>query len=139
MSASAQSNAVIDSILDMETLDHAGASYLVFAASGDISEDTTPTEAFEVAIDRGFIPGAEAADAVALARTPIGLGRYAHMLLATFGSPAGILYSLFPGDRYAAREFAFHGLVPGRTDPYRMISGADGLQILERFLGWSEQ
>lgn len=128
----AQSNSVIDTILEMEVASHGAAAYLAFVAAGVADDEAAFEEAFSRAVESGVFP----ADATPGAG--ISLGRYAYLLMATFDAPGGILYSVFPGGRYATRELAFHGLIPGRTDPFRSISGTEAMQILERFLRWRQ-
>ncbi len=126
----AQSNNVIDAILEMDEASHGAAAYLALVAAGDAEEDTSFDVAFSRAVESGVFP------AGASPSSAISLGRYAYLLMATFEAPGGILYSIFPGGRYATRELSFHGLVPGRADPFRRISGTEAVQILERFLRW---
>lgn len=44
------------------------------------------------------------------------------------------MYSLFPGKRYAAREFAYRGFLQGNTSPGRVLSGRDAVHALGRVL-----
>jgi hypothetical protein len=52
--------------------------------------------------------------------------------------PGGIMYSMFPGPRYAAREIAYLGFVRGSGAPGRTVSGNEVMYILGRVLEWKE-
>jgi hypothetical protein len=54
--------------------------------------------------------------------------------MRSFDLKGGILYTLFPGPRYANREMVYLRLVQGRTDPQRFVDGGTFLQILGRTL-----
>ena len=61
---------------------------------------------------------------------PITLGEFAYIVMRAFDLPGGVMYSLFPGPRYAARELGYLGLIPGNSSPYRLISGDEVVQVL---------
>lgn len=122
----AQSNEVIDDLLAQEIARPAEVSYIVLAASGELAEDASRQQALQSARERGLLGDEEAVD----------LGRLSFLLMTTFDVPGGIMYSLLPGPRYATRELAFHGLIPGRPHPDRVLSGFEALQLVERFLNW---
>ena len=123
-----QSNEVIDDLLEQDIAQAAEVSYVVLGASGDLAEDASTAQALSAARDRGFFQQGE----------DVRLGQLSYALMATFDTPGGIMYSLVPGPRYATRELAFYGLIPGRTHPNRSLSGFEALQLVERFLNWRE-
>lgn len=124
----AQSNEVIDDLLAQDVARPAEVSYVVLAASGELSEDASRQQALQAARNLGLFDDDESVD----------LGHLSYLLMASFDVPGGIMYSLLPGPRYATRELAFYGLVPGRTHPDRVLSGFEALQLVERFLNWRE-
>jgi hypothetical protein len=124
-----QSNDVIDDVLGQERARADDISYLVLVAAELIEEDASPEDAFAFAQERGHMVG-EGPDAV------VTLGKLSYLLMTSFDASGGIMYAIVPGPRYAARELVFQGLVPGRTDTVRELSGREALQIIERFLNW---
>lgn len=123
-----QSNVVIDDLLEQDIAQAAEVSYVVLGASGDLAEEASTAQALSAARDRGFFRQGD----------DVRLGQLSYALMATFDMPGGIMYSLVPGPRYATRELAFYGLIPGRTHPNRRLSGFEALQLVERFLNWRE-
>jgi hypothetical protein len=57
--------------------------------------------------------------------------------MAAFGIKGGIMYSLFPGPRYAYRELLHLKLIQGRADENFTLSGERLLQILGRVLQYT--
>lgn len=114
---SAQSNAVIDRLIEQETASYADAVYMLRSAAGDSTEPPS-----ESVTDR-----------------TISLGEYSHLVMESFEFPGGIMYRLFPGPRYAAREFAYHGFIRGSEMPGRTITGREVINILRRVLEWKEE
>lgn len=114
--ATAQSNERIDRLLEQDTASYSAALYMVRTAAGEAAE----------------IPALSDED------RPISLGEYAHLLMHAFDIPGGIMYRLFPGPRYAAREIAFYGFIRGSQLPGRSISGSEVINILRRAMEWKE-
>jgi hypothetical protein len=78
--------------------------------------------------ERGLLPGSHDPGA------PITLGELACLIMKTQGMGGGILYTLFPGPRYAARELAYLRLVRGNTHPSRTVTGEEVMRILAAVL-----
>ena len=114
---SAQSNDVIDRLIEQNTATYADAYYMVQAAAGNTAEN--PSES-----------GSE---------RKITLGEYSHLIMQTFELPGGLMYRLFPGPRYATREIAYQGFIRGIEMPGRTISGREVLNILRRVMEWKEE
>ncbi len=124
----AQSNTVIDTLLDSREAAFGDAVYLVLSAAKIVPEKATPNEAVWTLQARDWgVAGRSAKD-------PITLGEYAFLLMKAFDVQGGILYRMFPGPRYACRELAFLGLLEGNTAPHRRLAGGEAVQILSRFL-----
>ena len=124
----AQSNTVIDALLDADPAAFGDAAYLVLSAAKVIPEKATPKDAVWTlqAGDWGI--------AGRSAKEPITVGEYAFLLVQAFAVRGGIMYRAFPGPRYACRELAFLGLLEGNTAPNRRLAGEEAVQILSRFL-----
>lgn len=114
---SAQSNDLIDRLIEHEAATYADAYYMVQAAAGNTAEP--PSES-----------GSERA---------ITLGEYSHLIMQAFDLPKGLMYRLFPGSRYATREVAYQGFIRGSEMPGRTISGREVINILRRVMDWKEE
>ncbi|MCF7947832.1 MAG: hypothetical protein K9M94_04490 [Spirochaetia bacterium] len=129
----AQSNQIIDQLLEKKETSFAEALYLVQTATGEIPEDISPQIAAERFDSQGWNLPQISAD------TPITLGEYSQLLMHAFEIPGGIMYSIFPGPRYAAREAHYRGFVRGSALPGRSLSGSEVLFILRQVLEWKEE
>ena len=128
----AQSNQMIDALL-AEPLATAGrTAHLVLSAASLVEDDASAEEAFEALGGQGWELTLGTAD------SPVRLGEYAYMVMRALEIPGGVMYGLAPGPRYACRELAFLGLIPGRPHAYRTLSGEEALEILSRVLAWRE-
>lgn len=125
--AVAQSNQIVDDLLSQEEAALGPTAYLVYSAAGVAAEDWDVQDAMERVRGEGWFDEQ-------LADGPVTLGLFAYMVMRTFDLHGGVLYAAFPGPRYAAREFAFRSFVTGNTSPYRVLSGADVVNILGRVL-----
>ena len=126
----AQSNEVIDQLLAEDQATLGNAVYLVFLAADIASEDWSVDESIQELQSRGWgfddaAPG-----------NVVDLGSFSFILMKTFDMKGGIMYSLFPGKRYAARELAFLGFVPGYASPTRVLEGQEVTHILGRTLDY---
>ena len=116
----------MDLLLGMEAVDFAAASLWVQSAAG--LTPGGPDGAFALAEQNGLLPaGAKAGD-------PVRLDELAFLLARAFGFKGGIMYSLFPGPRYAYRYLAYRGILGGRVDPAQSVSGERLLHFLGRIL-----
>jgi hypothetical protein len=124
VSAAAQSNTAVDRLLEQETATVADAAYLILAASG-IVEESAASEAVMAALsEKKLLQGTRAAG------DPISLGEVSFLIMQTLGIRGGVLYAVFPGPRYAARELAYLRLIPGNAHPSRTVSGREVMHIL---------
>ena len=130
---SAQSNEVIDALLEEETTSFGQAAYLVLTASARISDDTTPAEAAAEMAGQGWTVPARTAE------EPLTLGEYSFLLMQAFELKGGIMYRIIPGPRYAGRELAYLQFIKGNTSPYRTFSGEEAIGILGRLMEWKEE
>ena len=130
---SAQSNEVIDALLEEETTSFGQAAYLVLTASARISDDTTPAEAAAEIVGQGWTVPERTAE------EPLTLGEYSFLLMQAFELKGGIMYRIIPGPRYAGRELAYLQFIKGNTSPYRTFSGEEAIGILGRLMEWKEE
>lgn len=130
--AAAQSNQVLDQILDTPSLSFGQASYLALAAAQKLPDSATPGEAAEAASGTGWKLRPHGAD------DPVTLGEYSFLLMKAFELKGGLFYRMIPGPRYAARELAWRRFIRGDGSPYRNLSGEEALGVLQRLLDWKE-
>ena len=97
----AQSNERIDEILSQEEAQFGHAAYLVLSAGGLVPDDASPQEAARLAVEQGHIKADKSAEAV------ISFGEYSYLLMTVFDVSGGVMYRIFPGPRYAAREVQY--------------------------------
>jgi hypothetical protein len=76
-------------------------SYLVLTAGGKIAETTEPEAAYAAAVAAAALaPGRQASE-------PIRIDDFCFLVMRTFSLKGGMMYTLFPGPRYAYRELVF--------------------------------
>lgn len=126
----AQSNALVDELLAEQEASLGNAACLALSAAGLVPEDASGEQALALIQEKGWKLPAGPADA------PIRLGQYAFLLMQVFEMKGGLMYGLFPGPRYAARELAYLRLIPDRPIPGRKISGSEAMHILGSLLEW---
>jgi len=125
---SAQSNERIDELLNQKTAQAGHVSYLLLTASGAVSEDATPQQALDMAVEAGRLPRGMAPT------DPVTFGQYSHIMMGTFGIPGGVMYRIISGPRYAAREVVYQGWSRKRRAPGDAISGDAAVRILSVYL-----
>jgi hypothetical protein len=130
--AGAQSNPVLDEILELEALRAGEGAWLVLAAAGKVDDQAGPEEAFRLLGEAGWALKAAGAEA------PIRLGDYAYLLMQAFDLQGGLMYRILPGPRYAARELFFLRLIVEDGSPYRALSGREAVHLLGRVLELGE-
>jgi len=126
----AQSNEVLDELLERQALLFGEAAYLVLVGTERLPDTASPEEAAQ-ALAEAF-PEAQ----VRGAGEAIPLGEYAYLLMQAFEVKGGLMYRLIPGPRYAARELAYRKIIRGKAHPDIPVSGAEAVQILRRLLEW---
>ena len=130
--AAAQSNQLLDQILDTPHLSFGQAAYLALAAAQKLPDSAAPAQAAEAIPGTGWKVRLRGPD------DPVTLGEYSFLLARAFELKGGLFYRLFPGPRYAARELAYRRFIRGNGSPYRTLSGEEALGILQRLLDWKE-
>ncbi len=130
--AQAQSNELIDRLLEERQATFGKAAALALAAAGIVPAEATEAQALEALGRQGWKVR------VRQAEEPVRLGEYAFLLMKAFGIPGGVMYSILPGPRYAARELAYLQLVRGDASPGRLLSGEEVMRILGSVLSYQE-
>jgi hypothetical protein len=126
----AQTAERLEELLGRGQATYAGAALMALSTAGLTGEDALPEAAFAEALSRGLLPrNAEPEGAIRL-------GELAFLIMGAFDLKGGLLYTLFPGKRYAYRELVHRRMIQGRTDPALTVSGERLLRILGRALDY---
>lgn len=129
----AQSNERIDELLGQSPAQNGHAAYLVLTAAGALDESVSPAEAFRTAQDRGLFSADDSVEG------DLTFGRYSYLLMESFGVPGGVMYSVFPGPRYASREVVYQRWSRTRRSPGQPINGDVATRILSVYLNTRAQ
>ncbi len=123
---SAQSNEVMDAFLSQDEADLGTSSYLVLAALGAIDESSSAEDALAWMSRSGNYPKISQPDA----GRSISYGEFSYLIMETLDLKGGLMYRLFPGPRYAAREIAYKKWVIGKTIPGRPLQPFEVINAL---------
>jgi len=126
---SAQTAAELETVLGTQNLTCAQAAGFVLAAAADTAVNNTSKEAFEQAITKGWFPQGTAPE------ENITLGRLSFLIMKAFNIKGGIMYTFFPGPRYAFRAMVSRSYIQGSADPAMKVNGERFLHILGKVLG----
>jgi len=126
--AAAQTAEIMDKIIGSSALSLSQTTYLVFAASGKLAEDSSTDQAYQLVRDLAWLSDTEQAE------RPMKLGEFAYLLVRSFGLSPGWLGDWFPGPHYAYRYLVYRAIIPGTGDPDDPIAGADAVRILGKVM-----
>jgi hypothetical protein len=117
--------AELDALLESPAVSRGQAIRFVLASAetGDSGMD-----AIERAMNSRQLPLDEYAGA------PVNLGELSYLMMRAFSIPGGLLYTLFPGPRYAFRALMSRSIIQGEADPSMTVSGERFLEILGSLL-----
>ncbi len=122
----AQSNELLDDYYSRSEADFGTSTYLVLAASGKISESDGVPEALSWL----EVNGLDGKFSSMNPDRPVSYGEFAFLLMKGFDLKGGILYSLFPGPRYAAREASYRKWILGNSMPGRTLKPFEAINAL---------
>lgn len=122
----AQSNAEVDALLAQEQARVDSAAYMVLVAAGQIGEDSSPADAFAALQEKGWI------SAKAAASDPIAADAFCALVMRSLGLKGGLMYRLFPGPRYAYRDFVSRGFLDPSGGPKRTLPGDEVMKIMRQ-------
>jgi len=126
--AFAQTAAELETVLGSQNLTCAQAAGFVLAAAADTGVKNTSKEAFEQAIAKGWLPqGAKPEENITL-------GSLSFLIMKAFNIKGGVMYTFFPGPRYAFRAMVSRSYIQGSADPGMKVSGDRFLRILGKVL-----
>lgn len=104
--------ALVENVFDAAEVDLATAVELVGRSAGSAQIDTAPIGKIE-------------SESVTLADV-------AYLIVEAYGIPAGLMYTVAPGPRYAYRELRFRRLILGDSYEYALVDGRTFLDLLSR-------
>jgi hypothetical protein len=122
--AFAQSNDAVDELLAQERARLDSTAYIVLSAGGLVGEDSNPEAAFALLLEKAWVGKNRTGDAA------VRLDELCSMVMRSLGLKGGIMYSIFPGPRYAYRELVARGLVNSSGGPRRNVAGDEVMRIL---------
>ncbi|MDR3020696.1 MAG: hypothetical protein LBU66_07320 [Treponema sp.] len=121
---SAQTAEELESLLQTPAVTCEQAAMFVL---GNATESDAADDLYQSAVSSGWLNNTEA-DA------PITLDKLSFLIMKAFDIKGGLMYSLFPGPRYAYRTMTSRNFLQGITDPAMTISGDEFLLVLGRVL-----
>ena len=128
----AQSNQVLDQLLDQLAATFADVVYMTLSAAKLVPDTATPQEALDALQQQNWKIQILAADA------PMPLGEYSFLLMKALKLSGGLFYRLFPGPRYAVRELGYLKIIPTDARPNRTLSGEEAVRILGNVMARKE-
>jgi len=128
----AQSNEVLDQILKHEKLEFGDLAYLALASNPELPlpESTDAAASQFSTVYKGIEKKAS--------QDSVNLGDFCYVMMQAYNIKGGILYTLFPSQRYAIREMLYLGFIKNPSWPGKEISGEYALRILGNILDWKE-
>lgn len=127
IAATAQSNSVIDQLLSEKAATVADSTYMVLSAANLIPTDATVDQALSTAVQKGWIPDKPPGSSITF-------GEFSYLVMKSFKLNGGLMYMIFPGPRYSARELYYRGLVRTRLSPYGPVTGTQALYVIRTLL-----
>ena len=135
---SAQSNDILDGFLNQSEADLATTAWLVYLASGELDADATPADAM-VLLKSSNAAEKLADESMTVDGTrSVTFGEFAYLAMEAFDQKGGLFYAMFPGPRYAAREFAYRRWIPGRPMPDRPATPWEVSTGISEMIAWRE-
>jgi hypothetical protein len=129
--AVAQSNEVIDEILEQEQATFGQAAYIAFLAAGEAPEDATVEEVYDGISWAEWNLEQKGMD------DPVTLGEFSYLVMENLGIQGGLMYRMIPGPRYAARELEYLEFLLGSGAPNRALSGQEMLHVMGQALDFT--
>ena len=109
----------LETLLQQDHVSYKDTALLVLEAAGhlDAEKQTSADDAYNIAIQRGWLPkNTEANNATRLNGLSL-------LVLQAFDINGGAFFSLFKNPHYAYRAMVYRGIIQGRSDPQMLVSG----------------
>jgi hypothetical protein len=128
----AQLEQQIDQLIEEESASFGRVVYVVLSSLTLCNETDSIEEAIAALNDKNWGIKTKSEN------EQITLGEYSFLLMKAFNLNGGLMYTLFPGPRYAVRELAYNKLIPGNADPDRSMTGEEVMTIFTRLANSGE-
>ena len=128
----AQSNRIVDEILNSSEMDLFHSAYILSYASGRLPENETP---------EGFTGLLASANDYFLDFQPdytLNTAEFSLALMTMLEIKGGVMYSIFHSPRYAFREMISKGIIDKESSASSTISGETVLNIIQKAMKWKE-
>ena len=131
LSVSADFNSTMDSVLEEKNVSYGSAAYMLLVGTGVLGEEASVQEAAEKMSSK-FPSTKKNYD------NSLTIGDLSFMIMNAYNMNGGLMYSLFPGPRYAVRELRHKKILQGKSYSTMHISGERACRILGRVLEMEE-
>ncbi|OQY35642.1 MAG: hypothetical protein B6241_00170 [Spirochaetaceae bacterium 4572_59] len=132
---SAQSNEMMDQFFSNDQADLGTSTYLILASAGKIEESSSIEDAL-LWLEKEDISNMM----INLdAGRDITYGELAYLMMEVYSIKGGLMYSIFPGPRYAAREVAYRKWISGRSMPGRSLKPNEVVNALMQLIDEMEK
>ncbi len=131
---SAQSNVVLDEFLNQQNADLETSLWLLYLSDKKIPSESLPDDALDLFIQAEYSKKIFNTDP----QRPITFGEFAYIAMETLDLPGGMMYTMFPSPRYAAREFLYRGWIPGKPKTDSTLTPWEVTTSLSELLSWKE-
>ncbi|MDR3201271.1 MAG: hypothetical protein LBT68_07405 [Spirochaetales bacterium] len=118
----------MDRVLGAPEISYSQAARFVLPAAGELPDKADLAGAFAAARGKGWIP------AEALPEAAIRLDELSFLIMSAFDISGGLMYSFFPGPRYAYRDMRHESFLPADSDPDFFVSGENLFTILGKVM-----
>lgn len=133
-SLTAQSNKMIDQLLQAEKADFQISALLILQSAKIIANEGTSEDALEYLQESGWMKKEKSAG------DTITLGETCYLIMKSYKMKGGLAWNINPTPRNASREMQFKGAIYD-TDksPYRLLSGDEVLNMISWIIDYSEE
>ncbi|AEF86912.1 hypothetical protein TREPR_0578 [Treponema primitia ZAS-2] len=129
--AHAQTAAELERILVVDAVSTGDAAWLILSAAGTAPVEISAGEAYGLAKENRWLAKKARSDEA------ITLGAVSFLIMQSLDLKGGLMYSIFPGPRYAYRELISQNVLQGRSYASLEVSGERLLRILSRALEYA--
>ena len=127
--AFAQSAEKVSQIIESEKISAGQTAYLAAVYADLIQEDAEENEAFDIAVQNGWISSSKNAD------DAISLAELSKVCTKVAGLKGGLLYRITSLPRYAFKELKARDVLDSYADPSMTVSGQNAVAVLNACIG----
>ena len=130
---SAQSNEVIDALLDQDQAKFDDTLYMIFTASGMLPDSASSEDSFHEFTHQGWGLKEKGLD------DPVTADELAHLIMKALDLRGGIMYTIFQNPRYAYKELVYRKVLETGIGSKRIVSGEEVLRVLAKTMTQQEE